>query len=170
MVRRSRVMVSCGRCSKTFSAKPSHISHGFGKYCSRQCSALSQRTGKEVFCDVCGKAVYRAPKYLEKSKSGKFFCTKSCQTLWRNQLYVGEKHANWKYGRAAYRSILGRAKRLRVCEVCKTKDTRILTVHHIDRNRINNDLSNLAWLCNNCHFLVHHYDVGRDRGLLKPRS
>ena len=168
--RRTRVTVTCRQCKKTFTAKPSHIAMGFGKFCSRLCSSLSQKTGKEVSCDICNKKVYRIPKYLVGSKSGKYFCTKSCQTLWRNQLYVGERHANWKHGRAAYRSVLGRAKRERVCEICNTDDRRILTVHHKDRNRTNNNLDNLAWLCHNCHFLVHRYDVGRDRGLLRPRS
>ena len=167
--RKGRVTVSCARCLKLFSAKPSHIALGFGKYCSRHCSSLHQKTGKEVLCSICGKTVYRTPKYLKKSKSGKFFCTKRCQTLWRNQLYVGERHANWKHGRAAYRSVLGRIKRPKVCVVCKTKDMRVLAVHHIDRNRLHNNPKNLAWLCHNCHFLVHHYDVGKGLGFLSPR-
>ena len=168
--RRSRVTLACKRCKAPFTAKPSHIAMGYGKFCSRLCSALCQKTGKEVACDMCGTVVYRTPKYLEGSKSGKYFCSKSCQTLWRNQIYVGEKHGNWKHGRAAYRSVLGRANRERVCEICKNDDSRVLSVHHKDRDRTNNTLVNLAWLCPNCHFLVHHYDVGRDRGLLKPRS
>lgn len=32
---------------------------------------------------------------------------------------------------------------------------RILGVHHIDRNKKNNDLSNLEVLCPNCHSLEH---------------
>ena len=31
----------------------------------------------------------------------------------------------------------------------------ILGVHHIDRNRDNNDLSNLEVLCPNCHSVEH---------------
>lgn len=29
------------------------------------------------------------------------------------------------------------------------------TVHHLDYNRSNNDLSNLAYLCQRCHFTIH---------------
>ncbi len=170
MRRKTRVEVACKRCGKKFTAKPSHIALGFGKYCSRLCSQLSQMTGRKVQCHVCGKQVYRTPKSLKKSKSKNYFCTKRCQTLWRNRVFVGEKHANWKHGRDAYRSILSRTGREKMCEVCKTQDERILAVHHKDRNRSNNKEDNLAWLCHNCHFLVHHYDVGRDLGLLKPRS
>lgn len=168
--RKGRIHVSCRKCGKKFTVKPSHRALGFGKYCSRRCSALSQmkvRITKE--CATCGKGVHRSPRDIKRSKSGQFFCTKRCQTLWRNSLYVGSKHGNWRHGRTAYRSILGRAKRKKVCVVCKTKDMRVLTVHHIDKDRTNNAVENLAWLCHNCHFLVHHYDVGRDLGLLKPR-
>ncbi|MBI4281264.1 HNH endonuclease [Candidatus Uhrbacteria bacterium] len=38
------------------------------------------------------------------------------------------------------------------------KNNRVLLVHHIDENRKNNVLSNLVWLCRNCHFLVHKYN------------
>jgi len=169
-LRKSRVSVACGRCGASFLAKPSHIAMGFGKYCSRECSALNQRTGRDVACHACNKVVYRIPKYLERSKSGKFFCTKSCQTIWRNKEFSGARHANWRHGMASYRNILLRAGKQVVCDVCKTTDGRVIIAHHKDKNRLNNSVTNLVWLCRNCHFLVHHYDMGRDRGLLVPRS
>ncbi|MBI1863746.1 HNH endonuclease [Candidatus Woesebacteria bacterium] len=43
-----------------------------------------------------------------------------------------------------------------ICVVCGLEDERILNVHHIDRNRQNNKLSNLVWVCMNCHYLIHH--------------
>lgn len=46
---------------------------------------------------------------------------------------------------------------VQACAKCKSTDKRILAVHHKDRNRQNNTVSNLVWLCHNCHFLVHHY-------------
>lgn len=51
----------------------------------------------------------------------------------------------------------------KICRLCKTKDIRVLAVHHIDKNRKNNKISNLAWLCHNCHLLVHHYDAERNK-------
>lgn len=168
--RSKRVRASCKKCGKEFFAKPSHISCGFGKFCSRACSAANQRNGFETLCDSCGKKIYRSRKMSGRSKSGKFFCGKRCQTLWRNRLYTGERHSNWKHGREVYRSILVRGGREKICALCATRDERVLAAHHIDRNRLNNSLENLAWLCHNCHFLVHHYNAGRDRGLLKPRS
>lgn len=119
---------------------------------------IGSKTGKIVECHSCGKKVYKTQKALRVSKSKTYFCTKSCQTKWRNSVFVGSKHANWKEGKFAYRSVLGRNKIPKICALCKTKDSRVLAVHHIDKNRTNNNVNNLAWLCNNCHFLVHHYE------------
>lgn len=157
----------CNFCDKVFEIKPSHASYGWGVYCSKTCMGFGMRKGKEVTCTICGTKVYRSPRMVGRSKSGKYFCTKRCQTLWRNQLYVGAKHANYTNGKHSYRTVLSRVGAKKECANCGTKDFRVLAVHHIDRVRTNNDPSNLVWLCHNCHFLVHHYDVGRDRGLLK---
>lgn len=58
-----------------------------------------------------------------------------------------------------YRSILTHSKVLAVCKLCKNKDKRVLAVHHLDRQRSNNKVENLLWLCHNCHHLVHHYNI-----------
>jgi hypothetical protein len=42
------------------------------------------------------------------------------------------------------------------CEKCDLKDTDILTIHHIDNNKKNNDINNLLMLCYNCHYKIHH--------------
>src|SRR3990172_8298500 len=123
---------------------------------------MSKKTGKEVSCDICDKKVYRIPKGLKGSKSGKYFCSKSCQTLWRNQLYIGPAHKNFKTGEFVYRAKMERHKVPKICRLCKTTDYRVLAVHHIDKDRENNMLENLVWLCNNCHFLVHHYESEKE--------
>ena len=151
------VQVLCGQCSNEFYAKPSWIKNGGGKYCSRACSHESNRKGKVIKCDVCGKDSYKQLKALRGSKSGKFFCGKSCQTIWRNKEFVEEKHSNWKGGKHAYRRMMRQSGAEQICGLCKTTDTRVLAVHHLDGNRKHNIVDNLAWLCNNCHHLVHHY-------------
>ncbi|MBI4600028.1 HNH endonuclease [Candidatus Uhrbacteria bacterium] len=92
-----------------------------------------------------------------------FFCNKSCQTKWRNQVYSGPRHHLWIDGGSMYREIMRRSDAKQICRLCKTKDTRILIVHHIDKNRKNNNIANLAWLCHNCHFLVHHHEDERKK-------
>ena len=157
------VTVSCKNCGKKFFAKPSHISYGFAKFCSRKCAYFAALKGRNVQCNECGKKVYRAPRMLERSKSEKYFCDKRCQTLWRNKMYTGEKHANYKHGKASYRSLLARAGVKKYCRLCKSKDERVLAVHHIDENRRNNVIENLMYLCHNCHHLIHHFPGERDK-------
>ena len=164
--KRSRVTVTCRLCKKTFTAKPSHIAMGFGKFCSAACQYEAARTGTWLKCEECGKSVYRTPKYINASKSKKYFCDKSCQTVWRNKEFSGVRHAGWKHGRGSYRNIMKRAGREVICEFCGTTNQRVIVVHHKDKNRRNNILSNLAWLCRNCHYIVHKFPDGRARGLL----
>lgn len=151
--------VACEKCGKPFYTKPNWIKIGWGKYCSRNCVFESQKKGKLVKCFICGKEVYKSPKSLVRSRSGNFFCSKSCQTIWRNRVFVGSKHGNWKSEENSYRDILLRAGTVQICRRCNLNDVRILIVHHIDRNRQNNEVDNLIWLCHNCHYLIHHDKV-----------
>ncbi|MFH1854846.1 MAG: HNH endonuclease signature motif containing protein [bacterium] len=152
------VIVGCGICKKTFYAKPCHIKLGYCKYCSKSCQAKAQKKGKDCKCAICRQEIYRSPQDLKRSKSGKFFCSKSCQTLWRNKYFSGDKHPNWKGGdNQLYRQKLMGSKTPKVCVKCGFKDIRVLSAHHVDRNRKNNQISNLVWLCRNCHFLEHFY-------------
>jgi len=150
------IEVKCGVCSKFFQVKPSHIKYGWGKYCSDICKFKAQFKGEFVKCFNCGKSIYRSPKSITRSKSGKYFCTKSCQTLWRNSLYVGEKSVRWISGINTYRNILLRTGKDAKCALCSVEDIRVLSVHHKDHVRTNNKIENLAWLCFNCHYLLHH--------------
>lgn len=149
-------IVKCKICSKEFYGKPFFLKQGNAKYCSKKCMHIGSRTGKIVKCHSCDKEVYKTKKALRVSKSKTYFCTKSCQTKWRNSVFIGPKHVNWKDGRFSYKSVMLRNKVPKICKLCKNKDSRVLAVHHLDHNKKNNDLLNLAWLCHNCHFLVHH--------------
>ena len=150
--------IACTICSMSFYAKPSHIAKGWGKYCSKKCQYAGARRGAVVSCYRCSKEIYRSAKEQIRSQSGHYFCSKSCQTVWRNsQVFIGEKHGNWTTGEASYRQRLLRSSTPTVCQKCHSTDTRVLAVHHKDKNRSNNTLSNLLWLCHNCHYLVHHY-------------
>ena len=148
----------CKICGKEFYVKPSHQKLGWGKYCSANCRSKSQFNGKNVNCEVCAKSIYRSLKSLSnsRSKSGLFFCSKSCQTLWRNKIFKEENHGNWINGESAYRNILIRSGRVTKCLLCGYLDQRALSAHHIDHERTNNKVDNLTWLCLNCHYLVHH--------------
>ena len=147
--------VKCKICDSEFYVKPSHQRLGYGKYCSLDCRSKSQKRGKNVNCEICGEKIWKSPKELERSKSGLFFCSKTCQTKWRNTIFAGENHANWKHGEASYRQRLINSNREIKCEKCGITDLRVLSAHHIDKDRNNNELENLKWLCLNCHHLEH---------------
>lgn len=150
--------VACVICSHAFYAKPSHILKGWGKYCSKQCQYTGFRTGLTVGCQTCGLTIYRSLKAQTRSQSQSFFCSKSCQTKWRNsQIFIGQNHGNWTTGESSYRQRLLRSDRPKICQKCHTDDVRILAVHHKDKDRSHNTLSNLIWLCHNCHYLVHNF-------------
>jgi len=152
--------VRCKLCEKKFYAKPSWLKRGWGKYCSSKCQYKAQLKGKFVYCDICGKKIWRKPLQLKRSKSGKFFCSKSHHMAWKNKiLQVGESHPNWAGGEFAGRGILERSGKRMICEYCGNSDRRVLMVHHKDENRKNNKIINLVWLCQNCHHLVHCYNV-----------
>ncbi|MCX6786267.1 MAG: hypothetical protein NTU85_00370 [Candidatus Kaiserbacteria bacterium] len=153
----------CKKCGKSFYVKPHWLKVGYGKYCSADCHHASMKNGKEVSCSICGKLSYKTQKGLNGSKSGKYFCTKRCQTLWRNQLYIGPAHKNFKTGEFVYRGVIERGGVPKICRLCKTEDCRVLAVHHKDWNRQNNVLGNLLWLCHNCHHLVHRYESEREK-------
>ena len=153
------IQVECKICGKEFSVKPSQFKMGRGKYCSLACCRESKKKGQFINCHICGKKTWKEPKAINHSKSGNFFCSKSCQTIWRNKLYIGEKHLLWNGGRHSYRSAIVRFKIEPICKLCKTEDRRVLAVHHLDKNRKNNSKNNLIWLCHNCHHLVHIYKV-----------
>ena len=157
-------LVICAQCSSEFHAKQSHLNMGYGKYCSSKCQYEGARHGKIVKCFICQKETYKPKAKLRHSKSKKYFCGKSCQTKWRNTVFIGEKHRNWKDGKGVhYRRILLKKGRPELCRICRIKDKRVLAVHHIDENRKNNKIENLVWLCHNCHHEIHYSTRGKQK-------
>lgn len=146
----------CKICGKVFNIKPAHAKMGWGKYCSKKCQSQGQRNGRAYLCAYCGKELYRTPRDLRKSKSKRFFCSFSCHCSWENKhIRCGRNAPNWTSGENAYRQLLKRARVQEICRRCGIDDTRVLSVHHKDGNRRNNNIENLEWLCRNCHCIVH---------------
>lgn len=154
---------------KSIHRKPNRLSRGWGKYCSNKCKHTGLLGGHKYDCKQCGKEVYRNLTEQARSKNNVFFCNRSCQTKWRNSfLFSGENHPSWKGGEASYRERLLKHSKILICKRCGTKDVRVLAVHHKDKNRSNNTLGNLMWLCHNCHFIIHHYALESTGFIIEP--
>src|SRR4030066_1211949 len=148
--------LNCKICRSKFYAKPRHIKIGWGKYCSNKCKFRAQKNGRVVKCANCSKNIYRTPIESSKSKSGLFFCSKSCHAVWANKnTRTGRNNPNWVTGVSTYRKLLTRNLGELKCKYCGFSDQRVLVVHHKDGNRSNNKLTNLTLLCRNCHCLMH---------------
>jgi hypothetical protein len=106
---------------------------------------------KTIFkkCPVCKKSF----KTKLGSKKEKSTCSYACSNSYFRSK---ENHPNFKSGKRAYRKIVFDQKEPR-CERCGwNKVKEVLHCHHIDRNRDNNETSNLEILCPTCHELEHY--------------
>lgn len=153
--RRKGIEKSCPQCKCEFiTRKPTK---GWNQiFCSRECRTSYDRQGSTVNCWECGKSVYRKLSYLKRSRNNVFFCSRECkdkaQSYESNCTIIQPPH--YHTGKASYRSIAFRNYE-HCCAVCKYSYCRSLHVHHIDKNRNNNNISNLIILCSNHHGEVH---------------
>ena len=95
-------------------------------------------------CPVCSEEFSTLNNSKEKTT-----CSFSCaNTHFRS----GEDHPNYRETSTKYRNKVD----ISECNRCGYNSfTEILQVHHIDRNRRNNELLNLEVLCPNCHSIEH---------------
>lgn len=159
-------------------------------YCSRECYVkqpiiTQEKTGRYVSCVNCSQVFYRSQATLDLSKSGDWFCSKTCRGSYISRvsredtnvtcLSCGKEfHTSpskisttlycsrdcWKSfikssGPSYYRKFKGI-----ICDTCGfiPEDLCQLDVHHADGNKKNNEENNLITLCANCHRFVHNRD------------
>lgn len=151
------MLTKCSYCEKEVD-RPNRLINQAKKnnwkfYCTKECHS-GGKTKHQIFtCGYCGIEVKRTPSEL-KSKSGKYFCSKSCSTTHRNTGKFGPANYLWKgisYRNFAFDNFPN------YCNRCNYDEHKfILIVHHKDRNRKNNTLENLEILCPNCHAIEHY--------------
>ena len=142
-----RPNTSCITCEKPVYKRPVEIKQNRGKvYCSRDCYGISCR--KEHSCSVCKVPIL--------SREKKKTCSRKCSNINRAGIkYKGLKRRD----KVTTQRILKQRiieNRGALCQKCSFDYSKILVVHHKDRNRENNSLSNLELLCPNCHALEHY--------------
>ena len=118
-------------------------------------STRVERNGKKIdfYCLECGQLFHAASPSQAKRNGGRKFCSHKCRGLWQLRqsalhpvpLCVAKSRA-----RRRLRKLIPHVK---PCEVCDT--TERVERHHIDHNPLNNELTNIAFLCS-AHHAQHH--------------
>lgn len=93
---------------------------------------------------------------------------------------AGENSKWWRGGSShgGYPSVFSHSlkKRIKIrdsytCQCCNSMmDSRLLDVHHIDRNTNNNDMGNLVTVCKSCHLGIHSTGSKRNERILYYQS
>ena len=154
---RTLFKVSCVICSSS-NYLPAHVLKNRKEYfCSSACKKESRSI--KVHCAWCDSELLRTPSSFARSKSGLVFCGRKCKE--KAQKIGGLEaiqpdHYGAGIGKTDYRLTIEESGIPRKCCKCSyDKVPEILQVHHKDRNRTNNDLSNLELVCPNCHNEEH---------------
>jgi hypothetical protein len=82
----------CVECGETFYKLKRVIKRTFtgydknlGDYCSKRCVNLGKGLSQVVNCEICGIEFRKTNCEIEKSKSGKHFCSRSCAVTYNNR-------------------------------------------------------------------------------------
>ena len=139
---RVQITANCETCGDEFT----HISSrsNKAKYCGKKCYNKSQRIKGSISCECkyCGKTFLTSP-----SKQ-RIYCSIACVNKPKKDVWIPAF-------KSVRKNMLTRGL-INTCERCGyDAHPKILGVHHKDRNRNNNDMSNLEVLCPNCHSLEH---------------
>lgn len=156
------ILRNCLFCDSEFNAAAREVKRGNGKFCNLKCSAKyhgAQRPKPQpnFECAWCNAPIYRPPARAAVSKSGLHFCCDDHKNKAQSLSGLTAMHlpgyGEGKNYRDKVFKIAGKPKK---CERCGyNKHEAAIVVHHIDRNRSNNDISNLEVLCANCHAIEH---------------
>jgi hypothetical protein len=155
---------NCLQCQNIFHVELREIKRGNGKFCCRTCArkwnaAQRPKPQPNVSCALCQTKFYLNDSKKNNSRSGLYFCCRahkdSAQRL-GGITDIMPAHYGTGEGKHDYRE-KALANKPMQCERCGYNAHKAaIVVHHRDRNRSNNELSNLEVLCANCHAIEHH--------------
>lgn len=157
--------IPCEVCGKLKWVGPQQERLSKRFFCSTSCMGQwfsKNKTGKnhpnwsqvEIECNYCNK-LFSQPNWYFKGNDH-HFCSPECTSKWRSERMLKEKHFAWNGGTSNDPYSFGWeeiSKRIRerdsyICQNCGKFGNH---VHHIDRDRKNDNDDNLITLCPSCH-------------------
>lgn len=145
-----RVEKKCQWCSSGFSV-PAYRDNT-AKFCCKRCHGEWVSSNKSTFlmCEVCGNGYRRANSHMT---YGKKTCSMKCRGI------ASRTGSPVSADYPSVRKWMKRRDMIKSCNRCGySSNPEILVVHHVDRDRKNNDVNNLEVLCPNCHALEHYLE------------
>lgn len=138
-------ITKCLVCSKDFT----HHKTKKRRFCSNACSIKSRYPDRSKNCRVCNEIFKITAVNVEN-----IYCSKKCYDCSgvRSVKKIREKNPNFIGGKFSYRRYALR-ELPNFCCICHS--AKKLDAHHIDSDRENNELWNLAILCHTCHMKYH---------------
>lgn len=154
-----KITLVCAFCNKDFIRYPSQIKKrpgvNAGRFCSKECMDKSRQHGDILRCKMCDTSFYR--RAGEQGDTKNPFCSVEC---YKNYRILNAKKTTYLKNGAKHRHIIIAEKYL------KRKLRKGEVVHHIDENKHNNSIENLAVLpSQKIHAMVHFgsYDITKYR-------
>lgn len=150
----SKIEISCSLCEKVFERWPYEK---YRKFCSHQCASKARKTKKKVLCDFCSKNFEKPFSELKRTKFN--FCQPKCYQMFNR----GSRAFRFKNGsltQDGYKVIYVNGKRILehryvMEKFLNRKLSNKEIVHHIDENKLNNQISNLQITDRKEHRTIH---------------
>lgn len=161
----------CLWCRQPFISDTREEIRGNSKFCSKPCfhkhysyARLSRPKPNNVVCSMCSTPFRatqsRVNRSLERHGRVVLFCSHQCHSTGQRLSSSIREVQPIHYGTGSdYRTIAFAAYPKQCMRCGYNKNSAAIIVHHKDRKRSNNDLSNLEVLCCNCHAIEHWGEV-----------
>jgi len=156
--RRKATRIVCEQCGKDHLTRIKPCQEQKFRFCSKECAAQhSKKINRlNLKCALCGCDFERKLSKAKGSRSGLYFCTRKCKDEAQKLGGIKEIQPS-HFGTSKeidYRSLFSEEELICVrCGYCEFKCC--VEIHHIDKDRTNNDKSNLVPLCSCCHMGLH---------------
>ena len=136
---RNKSMCSCEICFNIFTRETRYVRTPL--CCSKKCISIAAGTRILLKCAHCNKKYTAKQSSLSNSKSGQRFCSRKCKDeAQKYNILIQPEH--YGSGESNYRKRALEHYGVK-CNRCGYSNVLALEVHHISRDRTNNNISNL---------------------------